>query len=153
MTTNSSLHNSFNIERIYKATPERVFAAWSDPAIKARWFIGPGTWSVVKRELDFKVGGVEILHGKFTDGSETYFSARYHDIIPNERIVYVYDMHVKGRLHSVSLATLEFAEVGNGTRMLFTEQVAFLDGTDAVAGAASRLHGTSAHFDRIPDFI
>jgi uncharacterized protein YndB with AHSA1/START domain len=153
MTTNLSLHNSFNIERIYKATPERAFAAWSDPAIKARWFIGPGTWTPVRRELDFTVGGIEVLHGKFADGSETYFEARYHEIIPNERIVYVYDMHVKGKLHSVSLATVEFSAVGSGTRMLFTEQVAFLDGTDAIAGGMSRQHGTAAHFDRIPDFI
>jgi uncharacterized protein YndB with AHSA1/START domain len=153
MTTRSGLHQSFDIERIYKATPERVFAAWSDPAIKSRWFIGPAGWSLVRRELDFTAGGTEVLHGKFTDGSETFFSARYHEIVPNQRIVYVYDMHVKGRLHSVSLATVEFSEVGSATRMLFTEQVAFLDGTDANAGCASRLHGTAAHLDRIPDFI
>ncbi len=153
MMTKSGLHQSFDIERIYKAAPQRVFAAWSDPAIKSRWFIGPAGWTQVRRELDFKVGGNEILHGKFSDGSESLFSARYHDIVPNQRIVYVYEMHVKGRLHSVSLATVELSAVGAATRMLFTEQVAFLDGTDADAGCASRLHGTAAHLDRIPDVV
>ncbi len=45
-------HGHFTIERLYDAMPARVFRAWSDPAIKAKWFIGPEGWSQVARELD-----------------------------------------------------------------------------------------------------
>lgn len=38
MTEHPVLHSSFTLERSYPATPERVFAAWADPAAKARWF-------------------------------------------------------------------------------------------------------------------
>jgi uncharacterized protein YndB with AHSA1/START domain len=146
-------HSSFTIERTYNAPASRVFSAWKDPELKARWFKGPETWTQVKRELDFSVGGHELLQGRFVDGGETFFSARYYDIIPNNRIVYVYDMHINDRLHSVSLATVEITPSGDKTHLLFTEQVAFMDGTNGIEGAKSRKHGTAAHFDRLEQYF
>jgi uncharacterized protein YndB with AHSA1/START domain len=100
----------------------------------------------VKRELHFHVGGTERLHGEFGSHA-SIFTARYHAIVENERIVYAYDMHVGNKHLSVSLATVEFAGLrGGGTRMTFTEQAAFLDGED---GVKSREAGTTAHFDRL----
>jgi uncharacterized protein YndB with AHSA1/START domain len=142
------IHRSFTIERRYAASPARVFAAWADVETKARWFIGPPEhWKLLRRELDLRVGGHELLHGQMLNGPETRFEARYHVIVPDQRLVYVYDMHHSGRHLSTSLATVEFeAAPGGGTRMSFTEQVAFLDGED---GARSRELGTAAHLDRL----
>ena len=50
--------------------------------------------------------------------------------MPNERIIYGYDMHLDDKRISVSLATVEFKPAGKGTRLTFTEQGAFLDGFD-----------------------
>ena len=147
MKTPPIVHGTFAIERTFRVPTARVFAAWADVETKARWFIGPpDRWKLVKRELDFRVGGTELLHGAF--GSHTsIFTARYHSILPNERIVYAYDMHVGDKHLSVSLATVEFAATAGGaTRMTFTEQAAFLDGED---GVKSREAGTAAHFDRL----
>lgn len=141
------VHDRFTIERIYAATPAEVFTAWANPQLKARWFIGPEGWQQTQRELDFRVGGEEVLRGKFPSGTTTSFVARYYQIEPNERLVYVYDMHVSGKHHSLSLATVEFRPTAGGTRMFFTEAVAFLDGT---TDAAARERGTAVHFDRIP---
>lgn len=141
-------HGSFTIERTYRVPAARVFAAWADVETKARWFMGPPeTWTLVERALDLRVGGREILRGRFASGATTTFEARYHAIVPNQRLVYVYDMYA-GEVHlSVSLATVELAAAsGGGTRMTFTEQAAFLDGED---GGRSREIGTAAHFDRL----
>ena len=47
-------HATFSLERSYPVPLARVFAAWSDPAAKARWFAtGPDSG----HELDFRVGG------------------------------------------------------------------------------------------------
>ena len=146
-------HGHFIIERDYAASPSKVFAAWADIDQKSRWFIGPETWSLVERKLDFVVDGLEILHGKFANGMETYFKARYHDIVENQRIVYVYDMQSNGNFHSVSLATVEMLPNGTGTKMKFSEQVSFLDGTPAEKGTASRQIGTAAHFDRLDKIL
>jgi uncharacterized protein YndB with AHSA1/START domain len=51
------IYGNFTIERLYPQKPARVFAAWSDPELKARWFIGPAPWKLVERKLDFRIGG------------------------------------------------------------------------------------------------
>ncbi|MEO1247639.1 MAG: SRPBCC family protein [Pseudomonadota bacterium] len=144
------VHGSFTIERVFPGSPAQVFAAWADPEVKARWFIGPETWSTVSREFEFRVGGTERLHGRFDSGTESLYTARYHALIPDRRLVYAYDMHINGRHLSTSLASVELAGQGGDTKMTFTEQAVYFDGSD---GSESRRHGTSAHFDRLSDFL
>lgn len=62
------------------------------------------------------------------------YNAAYQDIVPNERIIIAYDMHLDDRRISVSLMTVELKPNGKGTRLTFTEQGAFLDGWDEVGG-------------------
>ena len=142
-------HGDFTINRVYDASPAQVYAAWSDPAVKAQWFIGPEGWAEVERRVDLRAGGEEVLHGRFPNGAETLFSARYHLVEPGLRLVYVYDMHLSGKHHSVSIATVEFISDREGARLRFTEQVTFVDGTDGRDGTLSRKRGTSAHLERI----
>jgi len=146
MTAPPVIHSSFTLERTYPASPARVFAAWVDPEIKARWFIGPDGWKVIQRELDPRPGGREVLHGVLADGRETFFAARYHDVVAGHRLLFVYDMHHGGTHLSVSMVTVEMVPAGAGTHLVLTEQVAFLNGED---GAASRQQGTAAHLDRL----
>jgi uncharacterized protein YndB with AHSA1/START domain len=141
-----AIHGSFTLERIYDASPARVFKAFADPKSKARWFVGPRGWQEIKREMDFRVGGLEIAHGKFPDGPETKFVARYHEIVPDERLVYVYDMHVNGVFMSVSLATIELTPQGGKTVLRITEQGVFLDGKD---GNESRRQGTASLLEQV----
>lgn len=59
-------------------------------------------------------------------GNDTVFL----DIVPERRIVVAYTMTFDGRRTSVSLATIELGESEGGTRLVYTEQGAFLDGLD-----------------------
>jgi uncharacterized protein YndB with AHSA1/START domain len=137
----SVAHGVFTIERTYPGvTPARVFQAFATEKGKDSWFSGPNeTWSIVERKFDFRIGGAERLVGKWQSGMVTAFDATYWDIVPSERIVYAYSMHLDGRKISVSLATLEFKASGSGTRFVMTEQGAFLDGYD---DAGSRERGS-----------
>ena len=63
----------------------------------------------------------------------------YQDIIPDQRIVSTYEMLMADTRISVSLATVELTSAGSGTRLVYTEQGAFLDGHDT---PAEREHGT-----------
>lgn len=139
MSQRSVTHGSFAIERVYDASPGRVFKAWADPAIKARWFVGPTDWRMLERSIDFRVGGKERLSGRKGSGVVSTFDAVYHDIVPDQRIIYCYDMRLDDVHISVSLATVELAPAGSGTRLAFTEQAAFLDGYD---DSGSRERGT-----------
>jgi uncharacterized protein YndB with AHSA1/START domain len=122
-------HATFVIERVYDVSPRRVFAAWSDPQAKARWFDG----SDGEFELDFRVGGWERGRGALPDGRKYAYEALYRDIVPDRRIVYTYDMLLDGIRISVSVATAEFEPERDGTRLVFTEQGAFLDGHETQA--------------------
>jgi uncharacterized protein YndB with AHSA1/START domain len=134
MTKRDVTHTTFTIERTYDATPARVFEAFSNPKAKARWFRGPDEWTRGKVEMDFRVGGRETNAGGQKGGPVHTFNAIYQAIVPNERIIYSYDMHMDAKRISVSLTTIEFKPAGKGTRLVFTEQGAFLDGYDDPAG-------------------
>jgi uncharacterized protein YndB with AHSA1/START domain len=130
MTERSVTHATFVIERTYDAPPTRVFAAWADPANKRRWFAGPDEWGIGQHELDFRVGGREMNRGGPPGGTVYAYDADYQDIVPDQRIVYTYEMHADEKRISVSVATVEFMPEGAGTRLILTEQGAFLDGLD-----------------------
>lgn len=149
-------HASFTIERTFKAPPKRVFAAWSTPEAKAKWFAGaPGESIEEIREFNFREGGSDRLRTRWNSGRISDFRNTYWEIIPDKRIVYAYEMIMNDRLRmSVSLATIEFAQSGAGTKMTLTEQGAFLepfapDGDDA----GSREHGTNVLVDKLAAFL
>jgi uncharacterized protein YndB with AHSA1/START domain len=146
MSERSVRHATFVIERSYDALPARVFAAWATPAAKGKWFVGPDEWEKSNHELDFRVGGRERVSGGPKGGPVHAYDACYQDIVPNERIVSTYDMHLDDKRISVSLATIEFKPAGAGTRLIYTEQGVFLDGYDDPAG---REHGTRALLDNL----
>jgi uncharacterized protein YndB with AHSA1/START domain len=141
----STQHGTFVVERAFSFAPAVVFAAWADPVGKARWFVGPGAWQLLARDLDFRVGGHEHVSGQWPGGTSA-FNGTYHDIVPDERIVYTYDMRLNGKHISVSLATVEFKAEGAGTMLIITEQGVFLDGYD---DAGSREQGTRTLLDQL----
>jgi uncharacterized protein YndB with AHSA1/START domain len=126
MTDRSVTHATFSLERHYQDAPARVFAAWADPAAKARWFAGPDG----EHELDFRVGGREVNRARRADGPPLTFESWYRDIVPDERIVYTSTMYAGDDVATVSLTTVEFGPTDGGTRLLLTEQGTFLDGRE-----------------------
>ena len=138
MQDRSVLHSTFTIERTYPTSPARVFAAWSNPDTKRRWFGGSDD-APAQLELDFKVGGRETNRGVGPNGAVYLYDAHYRDVVPDERIVYSYEMYLNDTLISDSDCTVELADLHGQTRLVYTEQGAFLDGLDQ---PAEREHGT-----------
>lgn len=146
MTERSVTHATFSIERIYDAKPARVFKAWSDPKARDRWFVHSEGWKVTEYSHDFRVGARE--GGRFSQSGETIYSNEtvYQDIVPDNRIIFAYTMAKDGTNISASLATVELKPEGKRTRLVFTEQGAFLDGYDT---AASREAGWQELLDNL----
>jgi len=138
----------FAIERTFPQSPARVFRAFADPRAKAKWFHGPAEeWSQETSEMDFRIGGRERSVGQLhSDAIPHVFNAIYQDIVPDQRIVFSYDMEIGTQRISVSLTTIELSPEGEGTRMLFTEQGAYLDGYD---DAGARERGTRGLLDQL----
>jgi uncharacterized protein YndB with AHSA1/START domain len=143
MTERSALHDTFRIDRHFDAEPARVFRAFAEPGAKARWFGVPGA---TKREsFDFREGGQETMETVFDDSRYGYI-ATYTDIVPDERIVYTYEMNLNGRRISVSVATVELRAAAGGTDFTITEQGVYLDGLD---NSAQRKQGTEDLMDAL----
>jgi uncharacterized protein YndB with AHSA1/START domain len=143
----SVVHAMFHLERTYDAPVARVWEALTDKAAKSRWFSGPPEkWQMLERRMDVRVGGSERLSGRWEGGVVSTFDATYHDVIPNERLIYSYVMHLDDKKISVSLATMELKAAGAKTTLKVTEQGAFLDGFD---DAGSREHGTGFLLDAL----
>ena len=144
----SVVHSAFTLERTYDAPAELVYRALSDEAAKAKWFGGTeGQCRQIERRMDFRAGGREHLAGRWENGIVSTFDAIYLDIVPNERIVYTYEMWLDEKKISVSLATMQIKAAGSGRATLkVTEQGAFLDGYD---DGGSRARGTGFLLDKL----
>ena len=135
MENRSVTHSTFVIERSYPVKPERVFAAFADPATKRRWFVEERGMAVEEFEIDFRVGGRERARYRFQEGSPFPGTAlvndtSYQDIVPDHRIVFAYTMTLGDKRISASLATIELLASESGTDLVFTEQGAFFEGAD-----------------------
>jgi uncharacterized protein YndB with AHSA1/START domain len=126
-------HATFAIERKYDYAPSLVFRAFADPAAKRRWFAEGDGWQIETFDASFEVGGHERSRFRFNGGPLIRNDTVYHDIVADRRIVIAYTMVVADVRISASLATIEFKPEGAGTRLVYTEQAAFLDGRDQAA--------------------
>lgn len=143
----SVVHATFRLERLYEAPVARVWKAFTDEREKAKWFgVAVSELTVIERQMDVRVHGRERLKGRWKGGVVSTFDAHYHDVIPNERLIYSYEMHLDERKISVSLATIALQSEENKTRVTVTEQGAFLDGYD---DAGAREHGTGLLLDTL----
>jgi len=143
VTERSALHDTFRIDRHFDAEPARVFRAFADPSAKAKWF---GIPAATRREsFDFREGGRETMETVFDDTRYGYV-ATYTDIVPDQRIVYTYEMAMNGQRISVSVATIELRAGAGGTDFTLTEQGVYLDGLD---NSAQRKQGTEDLMDAL----
>jgi uncharacterized protein YndB with AHSA1/START domain len=127
----SLTHSTFAVERSYPQPPDRVFAAFAQPARKRRWY-AEGDHEIQEFEMEFRVGGSERLRYRFKEGhpiagSEITNESAYQDIVPEKRIVITSKMSLNGKAISIALVTLEFLSSGAGTDLVLTNQGTFVD--------------------------
>ena len=134
MTQPSVIHATARIEKSYPKPVSRLFAAFSDPTQKRRWYAersGP----VEAFEMDFRPGGQEKLIYRL--GANTPFPGAqitnqeiFQDIVPDRRIVMSSSSAFEGRLFSVSLITFELLPTAQGCDLICTHQDAFFENAD-----------------------
>ena len=155
MANRSVTHSTFAIERSYPVPPERVFAAFVDPAAKRRWYGEHESMSVEEFQMDFRVGGRD--HVRYRFGPNSPFpgailanETTYQDIVPERRIVIAYTMAINDKCFSASQATFEFVPSADGTDLIFTEQGAYFEGSD---GPKMREDGWRKLLDKLAGWL
>lgn len=135
MTQPTVVHATAVIEKSYPKPLAQVFAAFSDPALKCRWYADRQSHTVEKFEMDFRSGGSEVLSYRL--GVDSPFPGAvitnrevFLDIVDGKRIVSAGAMSFGDRRFSTSLVTFEFLESAKGTELVCTHQDAFFEGAD-----------------------
>ena len=101
------------ITRDFRATPEQLHRAHTDPEVYARW-VGPDSISTRIDYWDARSGGSwRFVGGR--DGEEFAFHGSFHEVSP-ERIVQTFTW--EGMPDGVALETLTFEDLGDGRTLL-----------------------------------
>ena len=118
------------VSRHYKATIERVFAAWSDPEALGQWF-GPSSHTCKIEKYDFRTGGEYQIRmipvGEDSDcgGDSTQDSVcagQFVEIKAPEKLTMTFTWIENGGDIGDTLLTVEFKSRGNGTDVLIIHE-------------------------------
>jgi uncharacterized protein YndB with AHSA1/START domain len=87
MTTKTQTHTPIlKLDRVFDATPERLWSYWTDPRKYAKWF-NPAPIDLVIHEYDVRVGGKVRFDMPQPDGNKNPQEGVFHEIVPNRRLV------------------------------------------------------------------
>jgi uncharacterized protein YndB with AHSA1/START domain len=118
------------ITREFDAPPEKVFRAWTDPDLVARW-LGPRSIGTRIEHWDARTGG-SYRYAAERDGEEiAAFYGSFHEVRPSERLVQTFTW--EGMPDGVSLDTMTFEDLGNGrTRVVGLSVVDSMEARNAI---------------------
>jgi len=147
MSDRSVIHDTVVVRRVYEAGVERVYRAWTDPALLQRWYTpGDDAWSAKIVDCDVRVGGGKRLI--FGPPHETYVEdCHYVDIVPNRRICYAMSIARGDVRITVSMVTVELTPDRGRCAVQVTDQMAILEGGDT---AKDRERGWGETLDKLP---
>jgi uncharacterized protein YndB with AHSA1/START domain len=107
-----------HIDRRLAVPAQRFLCAFTVPAAKALWLRGtPVKRTEIERVMDLRVGDRDLASGQWTKWTHRpvrTFDTVFHDIVPDQRIIYRSNMFVEARKLSVCLAIIEIRAAGPG---------------------------------------
>lgn len=106
---------SLSLTRSYKASPEKVWRAWTDPQALKEWFRPDAAFSTPIAEADVRVGGRFRIVMKDPKGEEFDISGIYKEVIENRKLVFTWAW--KGTPERESLVTVILRPTGAGTEL------------------------------------
>jgi uncharacterized protein YndB with AHSA1/START domain len=138
------------ITRDFDASPEKVFRAWTDPDLVARW-LGPRDSEIRIDSWDARTGG-SYRYASVRDGEEVAaFYGSFHEIRPTERLVQTFTW--EGMPDGVSLDTMTFEDLGNGrTRVVGVSVVDSLESRDAIMASGMDV-GVNEGYEKLDEIL
>lgn len=80
--------NSVHLQRVLRASPEKIYRAFLDAAAMAKW-LPPHGFTCTVECMEAKVGGrFRMAFQNFGSGNAHAFGGEYLELVPNERIRY-----------------------------------------------------------------
>jgi uncharacterized protein YndB with AHSA1/START domain len=107
---------SLTVERVIDAERERVFNAWLDPKLLARFMVPAPGMSVPHATSEAREGGRFEITMQAGDDEIPHFG-EYREISPHDRIVFTWESPFSAENSTV---TLTFEPEGDKTRVVLT---------------------------------
>jgi uncharacterized protein YndB with AHSA1/START domain len=115
---------SLTLTRRFRARPEKVWAAWTDPEKLIGWFCTtkakPGS---MRADVDVRVGGRYRVSFDMESGEYSEVGGTYREVVPNEKLVFSWAWHSTPERES--LVTVSIRPDGAGSLMVFTHEQFF----------------------------
>ncbi|MFA7419220.1 MAG: SRPBCC family protein [Melioribacteraceae bacterium] len=80
--------STIKLHRVLKASPEKIYRAFLDADVQAKW-LPPNGFTCKVHHLDAKIGGTyKMSFTNFSSGKSNSFGGKYLELIPDEHIRY-----------------------------------------------------------------
>jgi uncharacterized protein YndB with AHSA1/START domain len=116
-----------NVRRFFKAPPELVYEALTQPEYIRRWF-GPRRLEITECEADLRVGGTWRVVHRAPDGTEFVFGGTLLELDPPHRRVGTFRW--EGAPEHEAVETFEVTAVEGGTLLTSTMRHGSLEARD-----------------------
>jgi len=109
------------ITRRLRASPQKVYAAWTNAENLIQWFSAQAKPSSTKADLDVRVGGRYRISFINRDNGEYHeVGGLYREVVPDARLQFTWAWHSTPERES--LVTIEFKPDAGGTLMIFQHE-------------------------------
>ena len=140
---------TIEITREFDAAPERVFHAHVDPELYAQW-TGPRASNTKITRWDVRTGGEWAFSGD-SDGETYSFFGSFHEVRPNERIVWTFTY--EGEPDGVFLETLTFERLeGDRTRLRVLSVTQDFDTRDGMLASGMDI-GVNEGYEKLDELL
>jgi uncharacterized protein YndB with AHSA1/START domain len=113
--------NKVTLHRVFTASPEKVYRAFTDADAMAAW-LPPYGFVCKVISMDVKKGGsYKMSFTNFTTGNSHSFGGEYLDIVPNELLRYS-DRFDDPNLPGEMITTIKLRKVMCGTELFATQE-------------------------------
>jgi uncharacterized protein YndB with AHSA1/START domain len=107
------------VRRRIQASPESLFAAWTEPAQLRLWW-GPEGVVCADAQVDLRPGGGYRIANRMPDGSLIWIYGVFEAIEAPVRLIYSWQL--EGRAGSAERVTVEFVRQGDATDVVVTHE-------------------------------
>lgn len=136
---------SVTIIRRIKAPPAKVWAAITQPELMMRWW-GPDAGPTLSVVADVRPGGRFSVVFRLLNGEEHNPTGIYQEVVPEQRLVFTWDL--PGAQEPQSLVTFRLEPFEGGTTLTLTHE--HLPDEDA---RKSHEQGWNGLLDKLPLFL
>jgi uncharacterized protein YndB with AHSA1/START domain len=107
--------HAIRVSRRIRATPERLFRAWTDPAqLRHWWRMNEPGWTFAGAELDVRVGGAYRLGMTSPEGKTHVAVGVYREVVPPVRLAFTWEWEDPNSSVGDTLVTIDLLDAGDG---------------------------------------